>query len=35
MTRIDPPIDPNDESDEMLMALADGELDNTTAERLW
>jgi hypothetical protein len=35
MTRIDPPIDPNDESDEMLMALADGELDETTAERLW
>ncbi|WP_411840186.1 anti-sigma factor family protein [Paracoccus sp. ME4] len=26
---------PADESDEMLMALADGELDPTTAERLW
>ena len=35
MTPIDPPTDPNDESDEMLMALADGELDDITAERLW
>lgn len=26
---------PADESDEMLMALADGELDPSTAERLW
>ncbi|WP_405404528.1 anti-sigma factor family protein [Paracoccus sp. Ld10] len=35
MTRTDSPIDPNDESDEMLMALADGELDDATADGLW
>lgn len=38
MTSSDPfpaPSEPADESDEMLMALADGELDDAAAERLW